>query len=98
MQIRLRVITLHEATEKSFNIAIRYWKNEWLDTTIIISYFGGINNIFADYIFWSISFKVLFESNLIFKWCYYRQTIFYQSNTMVPYVDIIGLYHSVAIL
>ena len=38
MQIRLRVITLQGAIEKS----------EWLDDTIIISYFGGSNNIFAD--------------------------------------------------
>ena len=25
-----------------------YWKNEWLDGNIIISYFGDSNNIFAD--------------------------------------------------
>ena len=33
--------------EKS-NIAIAIWKNEWLDGTIIITYFGGSNNIFAN--------------------------------------------------
>ena len=27
----------------------------------------------------------------------YRQTIFNQSNIKVPYVDMVGLYHSVAI-
>ena len=32
--------------EKS-NIAIAILENEWLDGTIIISYFGGSNNIFA---------------------------------------------------
>ena len=40
MQRRLRVITLQGAI-----------KNEWLDGNIIISYFGGRNNIFADCIF-----------------------------------------------
>ena len=39
-----------------------------------------------------------FESHLISKWSYYRQTIFYQLNLMIPHVDIIGLSHSVAIL
>ena len=38
MQKGLRVITLQGAIEKS----------EWLDGNIIISYFGGSNNIFAD--------------------------------------------------
>ena len=38
MQRGLRMITLQGAKEK----------NEWLDGTIIISYFGGSNNIFAD--------------------------------------------------
>ena len=46
----------------------------------------------------SMSFKVLFESHLIYKWRYYRQSNFNQLNIMVPYVDIIGLCHSVAIL
>ena len=35
MQIRLGVIS-------------QYWKNESLDGTIIISYFGGSNNIFVN--------------------------------------------------
>ena len=38
MQRGLTVITLQGEIEKS----------EWLDGTIIISYFGGSNNIFAD--------------------------------------------------
>ena len=42
--------------------------------------------------------KYYFESNLIFKWRYYRQQIFKQLNIMVPYVNIIGLCHSVPIL
>ena len=37
MQRGLRVITLQGAIEKF----------EWLDETIIISYFGGSNNIFT---------------------------------------------------
>mgnify|MGYP007022921225 CR=1 FL=1 len=37
-QRRLRAITLQGAIEK----------NEWFDSTIIISPFGGTNNIFAD--------------------------------------------------
>ena len=46
----------------------------------------------------SISFKYYFEPHLIYKWSYFRQTIFNQLNIMVSYVDISGLYHSVAIL
>ena len=42
--------------------------------------------------------KYYFKSHLIYKGCYYSQTIFNQLNIMVPYVDIIGLGHSVAIL
>ena len=42
--------------------------------------------------------KYYFESHLMYKWRYYRQTIFNQLNIMVPNVDIIGLYHSLAIL
>ena len=42
--------------------------------------------------------KYNFESHLIYKLRYYRQTIFNQFNIMVAYVDIIGLCHSVVIL
>ena len=42
--------------------------------------------------------KYYFESQLIYKWHYYRQTIFNQLYIMVFYVDIIGLSHSVVIL
>ena len=41
----LRVITLQGAIEKSPILLSHYWKNEWLNGTIIISYFGGSNNI-----------------------------------------------------
>ena len=39
-----------------------------------------------------------FENHLIYKWRYYRQTILNQLNIMVPYVEIIGLCHSITIL
>ena len=42
--------------------------------------------------------KYQFESHLTYKWRYYRKTIFNQLNIMVPYVDIIRLCDSVAIL
>ena len=32
--------------EKSILLS-QYWKNEWFDGTIIISYFDGSNNIFS---------------------------------------------------
>ena len=47
MQKELRVITLQGAIEKSPILLSQYWKSEWLDDTIIISYFGGSNNIFV---------------------------------------------------
>ena len=43
-----RVITLQGAIEKSLILLSQYWKVECLDGTIIISYFGGSNNIFVD--------------------------------------------------
>jgi hypothetical protein len=42
------VITLQGAIEKSPILLSQYWKFEWLDGPIIISYFGGSNHIFAD--------------------------------------------------
>ena len=48
MQRGLRVITLQWAIEKSSILLSQYLKNEWLDGTIIISYFSGSNNIFTD--------------------------------------------------
>ena len=49
MEKGLRVITLQGAIEKSTILLSQYWKNELLDGTIIICYFGGSNNIFADF-------------------------------------------------
>ena len=43
-----REITKWGAIEKSPILLSQYWKNEWLNGNIIISYFGGSNNIFAD--------------------------------------------------
>ena len=48
MQKGLKFISLQGAIEKSPILLPQYWKNEWLDGNIIISYFGGSNNIFAD--------------------------------------------------
>ena len=48
MQRRVRVITLQGAIEKSPILLSQKWKNEWLDGTIIILYFGGSNKIFDD--------------------------------------------------
>ena len=42
--------------------------------------------------------KYYFKKHLICKWRYYIQTIFNQLNIIVPYVDIIGICHIVAIL
>ena len=42
------MITLQGAIEKSPILLSQYWKNEWFDGTIIIYYFGGSNNIFAN--------------------------------------------------
>ena len=50
MQRRLRVITLQGTIEKSSILLSQYWRNEWLTSTIIISYFGGSNNIFTVWI------------------------------------------------
>ena len=48
MQKGLKLITLQGAIEKSPILLSQYCKNECLDGNIIISYFGGSNNIFAD--------------------------------------------------
>ena len=48
MQKGLKLITLQGAIEESPILLSQYCKNEWLDGNIIISYFGGSNNIFAD--------------------------------------------------
>jgi hypothetical protein len=48
MQRGLRVITLQGAIKKSPILLSQYCKNKWLDGTLIISYFGGSNNIFAE--------------------------------------------------
>ena len=40
-QRRLRAITLQGALEKSPILISQYWKNEWLDINIIISFFWG---------------------------------------------------------
>ena len=45
MQKGLKLITLQGAIEKSPILLSQYWKNELLDGNIIISYFGGSNNI-----------------------------------------------------
>ena len=77
MQRSLRVITLQGAIKKSPILLSRYWKNEWLDGNIIISYFGGSNNIFADPILFLKSMTsletifsiILWNNNL--DWKYY---------------------------
>ena len=43
-----KVITLQGAIGISPILLSQYWKFEWLDGTIIISYFDGGNNIFVD--------------------------------------------------
>ena len=48
MQRGVRVITLEGAIEKSPILLSQYWKNGSFDGTILISYFGGSNNIYAD--------------------------------------------------
>ena len=48
MQKGLRMITLQGEIEKSPIMLLQYWKFERLEGTIIISYFGGSNNIFTD--------------------------------------------------
>ena len=70
MQKGLRVITLQGAIKKIPILLSQYWKNEWLDDTIIISYFGGSNNIFADCRrwewskFWKVWIIISFTQNL----------------------------------
>ena len=47
MQRVLRVIILQGALKKNPILLSQYWKNEWLNSTITMSYFGGTNNIFT---------------------------------------------------
>ena len=78
MQRRLRVITLQGAIEKSPILLLQYWKNEWLDGTIIISYFGGSNNIFADCTIDEDSIGVTKKQNNF--WCTFKFLIHCSSN------------------
>ena len=55
MQTGLRVITLQGAIEKIPILLSQYWENEWLEY-----YFGGSNNIFADYNYHSKDFIVFY--------------------------------------
>ena len=48
MQKGLKLITLQGATGKSPILLLQYWKNERLNGNIIILYFGGSKNTFAD--------------------------------------------------
>ena len=51
--------TLQGAIKKSPILLSQYWKNERLDGTILISYFGGSNNVFADCTgYWFLSFSI----------------------------------------
>ena len=83
MQRGLRVLTLHWAIEKSPILLSQYWKNEWLDGTIIISsYFGGSNNIFADCMYIRVSQIAGVFQKMIFESC----TLYH----IMPFVKIIG--------
>ena len=49
-QRRLRAIALQRAKEKNPIVLLQYCKKCMMDSTIIISHFGGTNNTLADYI------------------------------------------------
>ena len=55
MQRRLRVI------EKSSILLSQYWKFKCIDGTIIISYFGGSNNNFADCRFILVQLQIIYS-------------------------------------
>jgi hypothetical protein len=84
-------------------VYVYVYVNSWFDSSVfnvlywsLVSFSNAIN--FKICIIEVYLLKYYFERQLIFKWSYYRQTIFNQLNIMVPYADIIGLCHSVAIL
>ena len=56
--------------EKS-NIASQYWKNEWLDGNIIISYFGGSDNIFADCM-WQVHIDPYYNLQMFAEYIFYQ--------------------------
>ena len=98
MQRGLRVITLQEAIKKSPILLSQYWKNEWLDCTIIISYIGGSNNIFTDctYNLELIINKKLFDHNLNFSYPYtihtLHHTISYKKRIIISTFIIVFFY------
>ena len=61
MQRGLKFITLQGAKEKSPILLSQYWKNEWLNGNIIISYLDGSNNIFADCMYITTNIEKIWE-------------------------------------
>ena len=58
------MITLQGALEKSPILLSPYWINEWLNGTIIISYFGGSNKI-SSTVYLSIYITIGNKTNLL---------------------------------
>ena len=91
-----------EGHKSSFNFSVNpTFTNTFIYEPILMKIYINANIINTQIKICIIEVYLLeyyFESHLIYKWRYYRQTIFSQSNIMVSYVDMIGLCHSVTIL
>ena len=89
MQRGLRVITLQGAIEKSPILLSQYWKNEGLVVTIIISYFSGCYNIFADCTSKNANLDLQRFLNMLYSRRYWG--LLYSANYFLPFSNILSI-------
>ena len=86
-QKQIRVITLQGAIKQSLILQFQYWKNKELGSTIIISFFGGSNNIFADFRKQDRSVREIKSAKILLLPPKYKITIMASNHAFFQYCD-----------